>query len=158
MVILLLFIFQFVNTEKIPLLNQRVIQFVNAKMGEKVGEGECWDLAAGALEYAGGFLDRSSEESLYIFGKRVNPRKETIYPGDIIQFENVEIQYIRGNTIFTESMPHHTAIIYEVLGPGRYRIAHQNSTETGKKAGISTVDLNKITKGVYFIYRPIPAG
>ncbi len=157
MTLLLLFIFHFANTEKIPLLNQRIIQFVEANMGKKVRQGECWDLAAAALDYAGGQLDRSTEESVYIFGKRINPRKGRVFPGDIIQFENIELRYTKGNTYYVEKMPHHTAIIYEILGRGRYRIAHQNTTEIGKKVGISSLDLSNIKTGEFIIYRPVPA-
>ncbi len=153
---LLLLIFLFTGAEDIPLLNQRIIAFVDARMGRTVGTGECWDLAAGALEYAGAYLNRHSEETLYIFGKQMDPWKNPIFPGDIIQFENVIIRYKKGRTIYTKKMPHHTAIIYEVQKPGQYLIAHQNSSETGRKVGISPLDLKNIIRGKYMVYRPLP--
>jgi len=150
-----LFTLLFIFSEHIPPLNERVIQFVDANKGKKVGEGTCWDLAAEALEFAGAYFDRSTKQSIYIFGKAVNPRKGPVFPGDIIQFENVEIQYKKGHGYYFERMPHHTAIIYKVKGRGQYLIAHQNSSITGKKVGFSDLDLKNIVKGKYFIYRPV---
>src|SRR5688572_15897370 len=34
------------NCDTVPELNQKVIDFVKTKLNKKVGEGECWDLAA----------------------------------------------------------------------------------------------------------------
>ena len=132
----------FLFTFGIPTTNEKVIEFVDTVIGKKVARGECWDLASAALEYAGAFLDRSSQKSLYVFGKEIRPEKETVLPGDIIQIENVKIEYTEGNMIYSESMIHHTAIIYEVLDKDVYQIAHQNTSFSGRKVGISI--LNKL--------------
>ena len=138
----------------IPDLNTKVIEYVDTVKGKKVARGECWDLAAAALDYSGAYLDRSSQKSLYVFGKELNPKKDKIFPGDIIQIENVKIEYSRGNMIYTENMIHHTAIIYEVMGKGLFSIAHQNTSSSGKKVGISDLNLNDIKKGEIIFYRP----
>src|SRR5689334_13502000 len=70
-----------------PALNQRVVDFVKSKVGKKVGAGECWDLAAEALNTAGARWD-----GLYGFGELVDWKKAEVYPGDIVQFENVDIE------------------------------------------------------------------
>ncbi len=152
---ILLFILELVFTQNIPSLNERIIRFVDSNKGRQVGSGECWDLAAGALEFAGAYLDRSTKASVYMFGKAMNPRHDIIYPGDIIQFENVIIQFRRDNNKYIEKMPHHTAIIYTVNGPGRYLIAHQNNSKTGKRVGITYLDLKHIKQGEFIIYRPV---
>ena len=138
----------------IPATNKKVIEYVDAVIGKTVGRGECWDLASEALSYAGAYLDRSSQQSIYIFGKQVNPKKEKIYPGDIIQFEKVKIEYSAGNMIYTETMNHHTAIVYEVLSDNTYRIAHQNTSFSGRKVGLSELRLESIKKGKLIFYRP----
>ncbi|HBH24940.1 MAG TPA: hypothetical protein DDY13_16165 [Cytophagales bacterium] len=139
-----------------PQINQKIVEYIDQVKGKKVDRGECWDLAAGALAYAGGYLDRSNARKLYIFGEKINPKKDQVYPGDIIQFENITLEYEEGNTIYTETMSHHTAIVYEVHGDGLFSIAHQNTSEFGKKVGISDLNLNHIQKGKYIFYRPIP--
>ncbi len=138
----------------IPNTNKKVIEYVDTVIGKKVARGECWDLAAAALDHAGAYLDRSSQKSIYIFGHTLNPKKDQIYPGDIIQIENVKVKYTKGNAIYAETMSHHTAIIYEVLAKNHYRIAHQNTSFSGKKVGISELNLNHLEKGKIIFYRP----
>lgn len=138
----------------IPNLNKKVVEYVDLVIGKKVDRGECWDLAAAALDHAGAYLDRSSQKTIYIFGKTLNPKKDTIYPGDIIQIENVKLEYTSGNMIYTETMSHHTAIIYEVIDKDHFRIAHQNTSFSGKKVGISELNMEHIEKGKVIFYRP----
>lgn len=38
-----------VRCDSTPELNKKIVDFVNANMNKKVGRGECWDLAAQAL-------------------------------------------------------------------------------------------------------------
>jgi len=75
---------QIQECNNIPELNQKIIKFVDSKMGKKVGRGECWDLAADALKLVGAKWDGN-----YKFGIKINPKEECVFPGDIIQFEGV---------------------------------------------------------------------
>ena len=149
-----LFILFFLSNAEIPSLNQKVVSYVDTVIGKKVDRGECWDLAAAALDHAGAYLDRSNKKNIYVFGKEINPKKENVFPGDIVQLENVKIEYTKGNGIYTESMAHHTAIIYEVLEKDHYKIAHQNTSFSGKKVGISKLKMSYIKKGKITVYRP----
>lgn len=149
-----LLILLFSWNSNIPSLNQKVIDYVDSVIGKKVDRGECWDLAAAALDHAGAYLDRSSQKSIYIFGKELNPKKDQIFPGDVIQIENLTLEYKKGNAIYTETMTHHTAIIYEVLGKDHFKIAHQNTSFSGKKVGISELNMNYNKKGKITFYRP----
>jgi len=153
LLISILLFFPNIKTE-IPELNRKILEYVESRKGEKVGRGECWDLAAEALSYAGAYLDRSSQKTIYVFGKKLNPQKDDIFPGDIIQIENLKLEYMEGNTIYTENMSHHTAIIYEVLKGGAYEIAHQNTSFSGRKVGISELNMKYIKKGKILFYRP----
>jgi hypothetical protein len=132
----------------IPELNKKIIEFVSSKIGKKVGRGECWDLAQIPLDE-----NKAKWDHLFNFGKIVDPMKDEIFPGDIIQFEKVEIKYEQGNKIITEGFYQHTAIVYEALGKGVYKIAQQN-TEKGKKVTIDHLDLKNKTKGKIMFYRP----
>ena len=147
--------FGFKNADTIPPLNQKIITYVSSVIGTQVDRGECWDLASAALAYAGAYLDRRSQKTIYTFGDKLNPEKDTIYPGDIIQFEDVTVEYQKGNVIYKENMPKHTSIIYEVIGDGHYKLAHQNTAFSGKKVGISEFEISNVKKGKMIFYRPI---
>jgi len=154
MKLIILLLTLFLNNSAIPNINKKVVEYVDTVIGEKVARGECWDLAAAALDYAGAYLDRSSKSSIYIFGNVIDPKNERIFPGDIIQIEDVKLEYSQGNMIFTETMTHHTAIIYSVEGNDIYKIAHQNTSFSGKKVGLSELNMSNVKKGNIIFYRP----
>lgn len=133
---------------KIPELNQKMLDFVNKNKGKKVDRGECWDLVAKPLNDNGAKWDGE-----YKFGIKVDYKKDKIYPGDIIQFEKVLIKYKEGNAAYTINLEHHTAVVYEVLGKGHYKVAEQN-TEKGKIVTIGDLNLNYMTKGKVQFFRP----
>ncbi len=139
----------------IPKLNKKMVEYIDKVIGRQVDRGECWDLAAAALDYSGAYLDRTDEKNIYKFGKAINPLKEDVFPGDIIQFENVTLQYETSNAVYTENMPHHTAIVYKVMGPGHFQIAHQNTSFSGRKVGLSELNLSDVNKGKLIFYRPV---
>ena len=138
-----------INSDSIPQLNQQIVSFVSAHLKQKVGRGECWDLAAQPLNESGAIWDKE-----YRYGKVVDYRRDSIYPGDIIQFEGVEIKKVIGNMTIMSNLEHHTAVIYEVQGKGQYIIAHQNTSDFGRKVGLSELDLSNILRGSCRSYRP----
>jgi len=140
----------YVHYDTIPPLNSKIIEYVSSKIGKKVDRGECWDLAAEALETVGANWNHQ-----YKFGQLLNLETDSVYPGDIIQFERVKLKYVKNGIIFHEDMKHHTAIIYEVLSKGSYTLAHQNTGFSGKKVGLSPIDLETLKKGRIKLYRPI---
>ncbi|MFZ4522155.1 MAG: hypothetical protein ACOYNC_10630 [Bacteroidales bacterium] len=136
--------------DTVPELNQKIIGLVRQQIGTTVGRGECWDLAALVLNTYDAKWDKR-----YGFGRKVDPEKECVYPGDLIQFEGVRIKYTVGRTVYTESMDHHTAVINEVKAKGVFVLAHQNTGTSGRKVGLSNLDLKTIIKGKYQIFRPV---
>jgi len=148
---LLTFIYSFYSYSQtaIPVLNQEIVEYVTSVIGKKVDRGECWDLANEALTKA-----NAKWNGNYKYGKPLNPMKDTIYPGDLIQFENVLLKYKKDGRQYTEQMAHHTAIVYQVNAKGVYLIAHQNTGQHGRKVGISDLNLTDITKGKATFYRP----
>lgn len=132
-----------------PEMNKKVIDFVNENMGKKVATGECWDVAAGALKAVGAIWDGN-----YNFGKIIDHKKNCVFPGDIIQFEGVELKYNIEDAYFIEKLTHHTAVIYKVNEKGDYVIADQNTKQSGKKVGTHPFNVTTITKGTFKIYRP----
>jgi hypothetical protein len=136
--------------QKLPELNQKVIDYVTSVIGQQVDRGECWDLANQALTRIGAKWDRE-----YVYGKLLNPKKDEILPGDIIQFKNVNLKYRAGNMITTETMAHHTAIVYRVIGKDVFELAHQNTGFSGRTVGLSNLDLNTVQTGKMWFYRPV---
>ena len=134
--------------DSIPKMNQQILVFVKSKLKKKVGTGECWDLASEALKAVNATWDMK-----YKFGKELNYKNENILPGDIIQFEGVVLKYDVNEKEITEKMLHHTAIIYEVKDNTHFTLAHQNNGYSGRKVGLSLLDLSTIKKGKIKIYR-----
>jgi hypothetical protein len=135
--------------KNMPELNKQVHKYVKSVIGKKVDRGECWDLANQAL-----ILTNADWDKRYIYGNVIDPSNEEVFPGDLIQFENIKIRYTEGNTTYTELMTHHTAVVYKVLENGIFEIAHQNTEFSGKKVGLSKLNLNHIIQGKISFYRP----
>jgi hypothetical protein len=133
-----------------PALNNEIIKYVKTNISKKVGRGECWDLAAEALNTVGAKWDGD-----YGFGRVVNLGKECVYPGDVIQFTDVTVMYQKDNSIFTEQMQQHTAIIYTVKTPKEFVLADQNTNSSGRTVGLHPLELKNITAGTFKIYRPV---
>lgn len=134
---------------KAPELNQKIINYINENMGRKVGRGECWDLVQIPLNALG-----ASWDGKYEFGKKIDYRKEEVFPGDIIQFENVVIDYEDEFKMYTISLAHHTAVVYEVIEPGVYKVAEQNTNKHGRKVAVGDLNLKFLTKGTVQFFRP----
>lgn len=139
-----------ITKDSIPSVNQEIIRFVDSKIGKKVGRGQCWDLAAEALNKVGAKWDGS-----FRFGKLVDPKVDVIFPGDIIQFKGVKLKYQEGDRVYWELMKQHTAIVYKVKGKGVFDIAHQNTAFSRKKVGISELKIDNMTRGKMKFYRPV---
>lgn len=143
--ILLITLFVFPQAQEMPEVNKKIIAFCDKNMGKKVGKGECWDLAAEALNSSG-----AKWTPPYDFGKELNTNKEVVLSGDIIQFEKVKLVYPDGSW---KEFPQHTAVIYKVIGKNHYTIAEQNSNRK-RFVILSDVDMNHLKKGKYSIFRP----
>lgn len=126
---------------ELPDVNAKVLEYCKKSMGKKVGRGECWDLAKFALDYA-----QAKWEPPYNYGEVVNPKTTQILAGDIIQFEKVKTT---DGTVY----PHHTAIVFEVLGKDNFLIVHQN-IDNVKKVMTTKLDLSQVKKGSIDFYRP----
>lgn len=146
----LLFFTDATKTSEIPPLNQKIIAFVDAHLGKQIGDGQCWALAAQALDEV-----RANWDHEYRFGKEIDAQHENIYPGDIIQFQNVTIKYRTNEGLVLERYPQHTAIIYKRKDEGVYVIANQN-VNNNLTLQLTELHLDGIIKGNYKIYRPQP--
>ncbi len=133
-----------------PALNQKIVDYVASQVGKRVDRGECWDLAYEALT-----KNNCQWDGKYAYGKKVNPATDSIYAGDLLQFEGVTVKYHENNATVKESFPHHTAIVYQVMGKGHYKIAHQNFGNTAKKVVVTELKLTNKVSGTITFYRPV---
>lgn len=136
--------------DQMPALNREVVAFVKSKIRQTVGRGECWDLAAEALNSTGAAWDHH-----YGFGKEISPVSDCVYPGDIIQFEGVTVKYQKDGYLYEEIMSRHTAVIFTVKGKGSYVVAEQNTSAGGRKVTLNPLELRNVVTGKYSIYRPV---
>lgn len=147
-----MFVLNVTAQDNIPKANADIVKYVTSVIGKKVDRGECWDIANQALTRVNGKWDHKFE-----YGKLLDPKRDVVYPGDIIQFKNVVLEYPlpSGKGKATETMKQHTAIIYRVISADEFEIAHQNNGFSGRKVGLSTINLKTLKKGKLFIYRPV---
>ena len=132
------------QSDTIPKANKLILEFATNSINKKVGNGECWTLAANALN-----TSNAKWDGIFEFGKKVNYPTEKALPGDIIQFKNIKIK----DENETMVMAQHTGIITKINNDGSVEIANQN-VNGKKKVVISHIKLNKVVKGKFFIYRP----
>lgn len=131
-------------------LNTEILKVVQPYIGKKVDRGECWDLAKLALNTTGAKWD-----GLLQFGTKIDWKKDCLQPGDILQFEKVEMRGKDANNYdYTESFYHHTAIVYAVGEGGNIELIHQNTGQYGKKVGVTTLHLKDLKKGTIQAFRP----
>ncbi len=133
-----------------PELNKKILSYVKVNMGKRLGNGECWDVVAGALNFAGAKWDKK-----FNFGKPVNYKKDCVYPGDIIQLKDAMIHHEpkKGFHVYDE-YPQHSAIILEVKNTQEYILADQNFGLGEKKVISHPIDLKQLSKGTVTVYRP----
>jgi len=131
-----------------PSTNQKVAIWALGRLGQRVGSGECFDLADQALRNAGANsaadLGPTGDDADYVWGDSIQVKDAM--GGDILQFRDHEVT----TTVVTESTfadgtveddtevvtvdrAHHTAIVDANLGGGRYRVIEQNVDPLGKK-------------------------
>ena len=152
------------DSDQTPELNQKIVRFCKNNLGKKVGNGDCYFFANHAINSSGGSrpLRNHPGPADYVWGKLVYYREQTksetkssgkrdsIRPGDIIQFRNARFSGQNWSYGFT----HHSAVIVGTENNGdRMRIFHQNYN--GKKH-VTTLTLHAHTlkKGWFRVYRP----
>jgi hypothetical protein len=126
-----------VDYSVLPEANRRILEFCDANLGKKVGNGICGVLANEAVKASGLELRRSKKTGYPIFGKEVNFKK--VLPGDIIEFKN------------------HVTIVYRVVGDYVYCI-EQNGAFKPKERKVRIVrydlDFERKHGEVLEFYRP----
>jgi hypothetical protein len=150
-----------------------VVTFARGKLGERVGRGECFDLADRALRNAGAKsaadFGSVADDADYVWGRPVS--LSDVRPGDIIQFRDYRYDRTvetstREDTDFQER-PHHTAIVERVDGGGALTVLEQNAPDgsPGRRTQLFFSDANSTSggkkttikvQGTLKFYRPQP--
>ena len=130
---------------KLPQLNKNIIDILDTMIGKTIYRGECWDVAKLVLNQTNASWDKK-----FNFGKSLNYKLDTILPGDIIQFSNVTIKIPDNITWIFEQ---HTAIVYQVISPQKYIIAHQN-VNGNRRLQTDTIQISYIVNGKIAFFRP----
>jgi hypothetical protein len=137
--------------------NQKVLVWARGRLGQKVGGGECWDFAEGALKEAGATssekLGSKGPNKQYVWGDPV--ALTDIRPGDILQFKDfvvvtriqTSIAFNDGSTLSGEqrertSRGHHTAIVDHVVDGNTLRILEQHVKPLGDKVQVHEIPMS----------------
>lgn len=116
-------------------LSKKVYEYANNKLGQKVGSGECFDLADFALRSIDAKTAKDygkiTDNADYVWGELINFMKAV--SGDIIQFRNYkatitvnEDGYTPYKSQYTFTRPHHTAVVSRIKGNGVILVLEQN--------------------------------
>jgi len=157
-------------------IGERVVRYPRQRMGQRVGDGECFSLADGALRNAGA---RTAEDYGtvapdldYVWGSSVS--LADLQPGDVVQFRDYrfdrEVETRNADGSFTttsdvQERPHHTAIVERVDGGGAVTVLEQNSPDGSpvtrsqlffsggtRRSGNRTTTIT--VQGRFWFYRP----
>lgn len=132
-------------------VNQKVVAWAHSRLRQKVGRGECWDLAHQALRSAGARSSTSTgRDDNYVWGKPV--QLERVVPGDVIQFRDwivttktvTVVRFADGSGYHDSDevvarRPHHTAIVDRVGGVGVLRVYEQHVKPGGNHVQLHEV-------------------
>jgi hypothetical protein len=129
----------------LPKLNRGVLAYAVDRFGQKVGRGECWDLAAYALKAIGARRAKG-----YTFGQRV--KLEELKPGDILQFHKARFETTRFWQLL--GAPHHTAVVAAVAD-SKIVLLHQN-IGTKRFVLLGQIDLKNLQTGTVLGFRAVP--
>ncbi|HZW33415.1 MAG TPA: CHAP domain-containing protein, partial [Isosphaeraceae bacterium] len=153
---------------QVPVVNQQVLAFAEAHVGQEVGGGQCTDLVDAAYAAAGAesesLLGPTGPNANYVWGTLVdtvttaNHSLAGVLPGDVIQFSNVTIvnttTYPNGSwTTTTQTADHHTAIVESVSG-STIHVLEQNANSV-MTVQHGSYDLDGLQGGTMWIYQPI---
>ena len=126
--------------DSVPSANQKVLEYVNTQIGKRVKTGICFDLVAGALNYATPGWDKRlkkigvfKKKYNYVYGKDI--KKEELRSGDVICFDWTDA------TKKSKIKTSHVCIVYSIDKNGNVMVAEQNAD--GASISKTKVGVNK---------------
>jgi len=164
------------GSPKQPSMAEQIVSFPRHRMGQRVGDGECFTLANTALQNAGAHgaahYGTVTPNADYVWGTSVG--LSDVRPGDVIQFRDyrydreVETKKANGSATIVsdfQERPHHTAVVERVDGGGAITVLEQNSPDGSPvtrtrlffSGGTTTSGSTTTTitvQGTFWLYRP----
>lgn len=142
-------------------VGNRLVSFLEARLGQRVGGGECTHLVVEALRASGAkFAWMTAATTDYAWGTKLTGVTGTasggrygmptarFQPGDVIQFTNARF---RNGSWF----PHHTAIVASVDANGRVMSVYQQNFNRVRAVTKQPLDLSQLVAGYVKVYRPV---
>jgi hypothetical protein len=140
-------------------INQKVYAWAHSHLGQRVGRGECWDLADGALKAAAGASSTTTgDHDDYVWGDSIGVHQAAI--GDILQFRDHLIVITTTTTVTFDDgtgyietheekhqRPHHTAVVAAYKPPSSVVVIEQIPGKGGLRheVNLSSGDLGTKT-------------
>lgn len=153
------------NSDK---FGDHVANWAETKLGQKVGNGECWTLAHDALQKGCGNYAYVSDA--FNHGAKIltleasngsvskSEQLDEIRRGDIIQYKTCIFK--TASSIRKFGAPDHTSIVLDVKSKGAdssetvLEIAHQNANGV-RNVTVDDLNLSELNEGTLTIFRPI---
>jgi hypothetical protein len=149
-------------------LGQQLVDWLHARIGTQIGDGECATTVNAALKAFGlpsyDTLGPTGPDADYVWGTLLLTYHagdavsllDQIRPGDIIQFRNVTIHDVVPGGYYDYSFPHHTAMVEANQGGGNLTLLESNLN--GNLNVAETLrHFAVMTGGTIWVYRPIGA-
>jgi hypothetical protein len=143
-----------------PTINDKVIAYLDARLGRRVGGGECAHAATEALRAAGAAFIRPADAPNpgdYVWGSLVkvitaagdSAPGVACKPGDVIQYRNAT---------FNNGMwaTHHTSIVAAVDPQGRPTAVYEQNFAGERVVRLHSFDATQLTGGWLRVYRGVP--
>ena len=137
--------------------NRSMLNFAWERVGQHIGDGECWTLINEAL------LSSSAHHAAhYRFGSLLTEGSSLeqadwsmVLPGDIIQFDQAYFEGDGYTTIAGE--PNHTALIRSIDIPNHRITVYEQNSPIGGPTEIDTYAFDDLQDGGFYIYRAVPS-
>lgn len=148
-------------------LNNKVAAFLQTRVGQHIGGGDCAHAVSEALRAAGGeFMaaDLGADSPAagdYVWGTYLKQLSYTnkvvdtqpnlkLVAGDVIQYHNAKIVTATG----TITASHHTSVVAAVNSSGMPTFVYEQNFNNIRKLTKDAIDLTKLSGGYVRIYRP----
>lgn len=156
-----------------PSLADQILSFPTQRLGNRVGNGECFTLVDEALKGAGARsaadFGKVTPNASYVWGTSIGLSE--VKPGDVIQFRNYRFdRKVESKTAVDEDFqergtPNHTAIVESVDADGAITVLEQNAPDGSPVARAQLFFRDRSTasggvtttikvKGSFKFYRP----
>jgi hypothetical protein len=143
-----------------PTINEKVVAYLDARVGQRVGGGECAHAATEALRAAGAAFIRRADSPRpgdYVWGSLVkvitaagdSAPGVACKPGDVIQYRNATFR----NGMWAT---HHTSIVAAVDPQGRPTAVFEQNFNGVRVVRRDAIDVTGLTGGWLRVYRGVP--